>query len=75
MRNNNLWLYLLTLGRKDEAKEILRSYDDNGEFFALSGYLFYTTFDPADFPGFSKHLADQGISRPPAVELPFACAR
>ena len=75
MRSQNAWLYLLTLGRNEDATETLRPYDEDGDFFALSNYLFYTSFDPALYPNFNKHLAKQGVHRPPAAIIPFACER
>jgi TolB-like protein len=75
MRQINQWLYLKTLGRDDEAREQLRQFDNPAGAYALSSYLVYTTFDPNDYPYLAKRLAEQGIKRPPATKIPFACKR
>jgi len=75
MRQVNQWLYLKTLGRDDDAREQLRKFDTPTGAYALSSYLAYATFDPNDFPYLARRLAEQGITRPPATKIPFACKR
>ena len=71
----NRWLFLKTLGRDDEATTTLLPYDTPDGLSTLSGFLNYTSFDPADFPVLNEVLLSQGITRPPATEIPFACKR
>jgi len=73
LRQVNQWLYLKTLGRDDEAREQLRQFDNPAGAYALSSYLVYTSFDPNDYPYLATRLAEQGITRPPATQIPFAC--
>lgn len=70
---DNRWLFLQTLGRYDEAVEAVRFLDEGNGLYALSGFLNYTHFDPRPFPNLLARLEAQGIERPPAAEIPFAC--
>ena len=70
---DNQWLFLQTLGRYDEAIEAVRFLDKGDGLYALSGFLNYTHFDPRPFPNLLARLEAQGIERPPATEIPFAC--
>ena len=72
---DNRWLFLQTLGRYDEAIEAVRFLDEDDGLYALSGFLNYTHFDPRPFPDLLARLEAQGIERPPAAEIPFACRR
>jgi TolB-like protein len=72
---DNVWLFLKTLGRDNEANELLRSLDTPDGMYTLSSFLNYTHFDPTLYPRFSAQLAAQGIERPPAATIPFACKR
>jgi TolB-like protein len=72
---DNIWLFLKTLGRDDEANELLRPLDTPEGMYTLSSFLNYTHFDPTIYPRFSALLAAQGIERPPAATIPFACVR
>jgi TolB-like protein len=72
---DNVWLFLKTLGRDNEANELLRSLDTPDGMYTLSSFLNYTHFDPTLYPRFSALLAAQGIERPPAATIPFACKR
>jgi len=75
MRQSNNWIYLKTLGLDEEAREALLPFDNPDGFYSLGAFMVYTTFDPNDFPYFASRLAEQGISRPPAHTIPFACKR
>jgi hypothetical protein len=72
---DNQWLFLKTLGRDDDARADVSSLDTLDGMFTLSGFLNYRSFDPADFPYLYEVLLAQGISRPPAQKIPFACNR
>lgn len=73
--NPNEWLYLKTLGHDEQARQILLALDNPDDWFGLTSFLAYTTFDPADYPYFNSRLKQQGIERPPAQTIPFACKR
>ena len=72
---DNQWLFLQTLGRTEEANEAVRYLDEDDGLYALSGFLHYTHFDPRPFPNLMARLEAQGIERPPATKIPFACKR
>jgi len=71
----NEWLFLKTLGYDEQAREVLLPLDNPEDYHGLSNFLAYTTFDPADFPYLNSRLNQQGIERPPAHTIPFACKR
>ena len=74
--NNNIqWLALQTLGRGDEATELLRPLDQPDKLLRLSELLTYTHFDPAPFPNLTKKLEEQGIMRYEVAPMNFACKR
>ena len=73
--NPNEWLYHKTLGQDEQATQVLLSLDNPDDWRDLSGFLAYTTFDPANYPYFHSQLKRQGIERPPAHTIPFACKR
>ncbi|MGI9222420.1 MAG: hypothetical protein ACR2QS_15445 [Woeseiaceae bacterium] len=75
MRKLNNWIYLKTLGFDQEAKQFLLPFDNPDGMYSLGAFMVYTAFDPNDFPYFASRLAEQGISRPPAHKIPFACKR
>lgn len=66
------WHMLHYLGRRDEAVEILRHYDDD-ELFVLSTFLDYTFFDPRPYPNLSAALRRNGALRPEPRPVPYAC--
>ncbi len=73
--SNTHWLFLKTLGREDEAREILRQYDTPEKLFILAEFMDYRTFDPRDYPLLWKTLQSQGINRPPSRPQTFMCKR
>lgn len=72
---DNQWLFLQTLGRKEDAIEAVRYLDEGDGLYALSGFLHYTHFDPRPFPNLMARLEAQGVHRPPPTDIPFACRR
>ncbi len=72
---DNSWLFLKTLGRDEAALENALQLDNAKGLFALAGLLNYTSFDPAQTPYLNERLKAQGISRPAAQPIPFACER
>jgi TolB-like protein len=74
--NNNIqWLALKTLGRIEEADELLRPLDRPEWHIRLAELLSYTHFDPSPYPNLSKRLEEQGIMRYETVPINFACRR
>ena len=73
--SNTHWLFLKTLGREDEARELLRQYDTPDKLFILAEFMDYRTFDPRDYPLLWKTLQSQGINRPPVRPQTFMCQR
>ena len=71
----NEWLFLKTLGHEEAARQALLPLDNPEDYYALGAFLTYTTFDPADYPYLNSRLKQQGIQRPPAHTIPFACKR
>jgi len=71
--SNTRWLLLKTLGRDDEARELLRELDTPETLYALSGFLTYPSFEARDYPLLWKTLTAQGINRPPATPMPYRC--
>ncbi|MGB5354023.1 MAG: hypothetical protein WBM54_14025 [Woeseia sp.] len=69
------WLFLKTLGRDNEAREVLRPLDKPETLAQLAGYLAYMSFEPRDYPLLWKTLTEQGIERPPAIPLAYRCER
>lgn len=67
------WHTLNYLGRRDEAIEVLRHYDDAGELFVLSTFLVYTFFDPRPYPNLSAVLRRNGALRAEPQPIPYAC--
>jgi hypothetical protein len=67
------WHVLNYLGRRDEAVELLRRYDDDGELFTLSTFLDYTFFDPRAYPNLSAALRRNGALRAEPEPIPYAC--
>jgi hypothetical protein len=65
----------MTLGRVDEARELLRQYDTPEKLFILAAHLNYRTFDPRDYPLLWKTLQSQDFTRPPVRLQTFACQR
>ena len=73
--NNMQWLALQTLGRDDEARELLRPLDRPEYFSQLIALLTYTHFDPAPYPNLARYLEDQGAMRHEVKPINFACKR
>jgi len=74
-RSNIQWLALHTLGRPSEAVALTLPLDTASKFFALSGFLSYTYFDPRPYPKLTATLTAQGVMRESPMELNFACKR
>ena len=73
--NNIQWLALKTLGRTDEAVELLRPLDQPETLVRLGELLSYTHFDPSPYPNLTKRLEEQDIMRYEVQPMNFACKR
>jgi tetratricopeptide (TPR) repeat protein len=73
--SNTRWLFLKTLGRDDEARELLMPLDAPDTVFILSEYITYLSFEARDYPLLWKTLTAQGIDRPPARPMAYRCER
>jgi len=73
--SNTVWLFLKTLGRDDEARDILTPLDTPQTIFILSGFMTYRSFEARDYPVLWKALTAQGINRPPARPMAYRCKR
>ena len=73
--SNTRWLFLKTLGRDDEARNLLLPLDKPETMYALSAYLTYRSFEARDFPLLWKTLTSQGINRPSARPMAYRCER
>ena len=68
------WHLLVLLRRDAEAVRLLMPLEQGGNVQALAGFLSYSHFDPAPFPSLVQMLEREGVRRPAAEPLPFACA-
>ena len=74
--NNNIqWLALKTLGRVDEAVELLRPLDRPETLVRLGELLSYRHFDPSPYPNLTQRLEEQDIMRYEIEPMNFACQR
>ena len=68
-------LALKTLGRTDEAVDLLRPLDQPETLVRLGELLSYTHFDPSPYPNLTRRLEEQGIMRYEIQPMNFACKR
>ena len=73
--NNIQWLALRTLGRDEEAQELLQPLDQPEFLGRLIQLLSYTHFDPAPYPNLTRHLEQLGVMRDQVTSINFACQR
>lgn len=73
--SNSRWLFLKTLGRDEEARELLSALDTPDLMHTLFGYLTYRSFEARDFALLWKMLTAQGINRPEARPMAYRCDR
>ena len=67
------WLALRYLGEDAAAQQMLAPYDVAEPPYQLVDFLYFPFFDASDFPNLEKVIARDGVARPPAVKIPFAC--
>jgi len=63
------------MGNDEAADNLLRKYDESGEFMTIYSYLQYPHFDAKLYPNFIRALAGQGIEERQIVELAYRCNR
>jgi TolB-like protein/Flp pilus assembly protein TadD len=68
-----LWISYHLLGQREQASQVIHPYDQANQLNALSDYLAYPYFDPRPHSGLMQVLEQQGIDRPPPLEIPFRC--
>ena len=68
-----LWISYHTLGQRAQASAVLTPYGEANQLYSLSSYLGYPYFDPRPFPKLMEVLEQQGIDRPPPIDIPFRC--
>jgi TolB-like protein len=73
--SNTRWLFLKTLGRDDDARELLRPLDTPERLFQLAAFLEYRVFDVREYPRLAAALRADGIERVPVRPQTFTCAR
>lgn len=73
--SNLRWLVLQTLGRRAEAVEVLRKFDQPDTLFRLFGLMSYTHFDPRPLPNLNARLVERGAERHEAPPMSFFCRR
>ena len=67
------WYTLKLLGREDEALKMLAPYDRPSPPILLNAWLIFPYFDVTKFPNLNAALKRQGVTRAPAINIPFAC--
>lgn len=72
-KDNIDWLLYKMLGEEDEATEVVRPYDAERVPTLVGSWLTYHKFDPHPHPFLMSILEREGVDRPPAAEIPFAC--
>lgn len=68
-----LWISYHMLGQSERARAVLIPSDESNQIFSLASFLNYPYFDPRPFPKLMEVLEQQGIERPPPIEIPFRC--
>ena len=67
------WLTANTMGYPDKGLETAHRLDEDGNLYALAGFLLYGTFDPRPFPNLMAHLEVHGNETGHVTELPYRC--
>ena len=67
------WHLLMLLNERERANEVLRPLAETGIPYMLADFMIYHQFDPSPFPILVRVMQREGIQRPPAVDIPFAC--
>ena len=67
------YIALNTLGRSEEAHELLMPMDQDSSLYTLSSYLMFPYFDPRLFPNLQRVLEREQVLRAPVIPLSYAC--
>jgi len=67
------WHVLKTLGRNQEAEDLLRVYDSPDAVLELFSFYTYPDFDPRPFPSLMAVLEREGAVLKPLIPIPYAC--
>jgi TolB-like protein/uncharacterized membrane protein YhdT len=70
---NERWIAFHLLGRKEEAAQLITAYDRSTPPILMQSWLYYPYFDHTRHPHFIEQMKREGVTRPPAIEIPFAC--
>ena len=63
------------LVRSRKGLDTARQLDEDGNLYALAGFLLYGTFDPRPFPNLMAHLKIHGNETGHVTEVPYRCFR
>ena len=67
------WLTANTMGYADKGLDTARRLDEDGNLYALAGFLLYGTFDPQPFPNLMAHLEIHGNETGHVTNVPYRC--
>ena len=73
VRPSNLWQALTTLGRNQEAEDIIRVYGSPDTVLQLFSFYSFPHFDPRPFPFLMELLEREGAALRPLIPIPYAC--
>jgi TolB-like protein len=68
-----VWLSYMIMGRKEEAVEMLRAFDNDDNMTALASFFIYGQFDARNYPNFLSLLERQGIEPHALKPVPYRC--
>ncbi len=69
------WIALKTLGRDEEAHELINYLEDQNQMINLVAWLYYRYFDYTQYPKLLMILERENHRRGEVVEIPFRCSR
>ena len=72
-RPSTHWQALTTLGRNQEAEDIIRVYDSSDTVLQLFSFYEYPYFDPRPVPFLMEVLEREGVVLRPLIPIPYAC--
>ena len=67
------WLTANTMGYRGKGLATARQLDEDGNLYAIAGFLLYGTFDPQPFPNLMAHLEVHGNETGHVTEVPYRC--
>ena len=72
-RRSFQWLTANTMGYPDKGLETAHRLDEDGNLYALAGFLLYGTFNPRPFPNVMAHLEVHCNEAGHVTEVPYRC--